>query len=109
MKRTRTSGLQLAVHGAVGRVALRLAPEGGDLPARGLLGEEEALAAGQVHLRVRELDVDVLHGARLQLHLADRVGAGALLLALELRPRVLAERRARRVAPVRAVGREEAR
>src|SRR3954451_7830717 len=104
----RISGLELAVHRGVRRVALRPAADRRDLPAVRLLAEEQALAPGQVDLGVGELDVDVAHRARLELDAGDRVGARLLLLALELLLRVLAERAARRAALVAAVGGEEA-
>src|SRR3954468_9157098 len=105
----RISGLELAVHRRVRRVALRLAADRRDLPAVRLLAQEQALAAGEVDLGVGERDVDVACCARVELDAADRVRARLLLLALELLLRVLAERGARRVTPVAGVGGEEAR
>src|SRR3954454_9931342 len=107
MNRTRISGLQLAVHRRVRRVALRLAADPRDLPAVRLLAQEQALAAGEVDLGVGELDVDVACRAGVGLDAADRVRARLLLLALELLLRVLSERGARRFTPVAGVRGEE--
>src|SRR3954452_13333391 len=109
VKRTRMSGLELAVHRGVRRVALRLASDGRELPAGRLLAEEEALASAEVDLGVGQLDVDVPHRAGLELDAADGVGARFLLLAHELLAGVRAQRGARRVALMRGVGGEEAR
>src|SRR3954452_23961986 len=102
------SGLELAVHRGVRRVALRLAADRRDLPAVRLLAQEQALAADEVDLGVGQLDVDVAHGARFELELADGLGARLLLLANELLAGVLAELSARRGALLTAVGGEEA-
>src|SRR3954469_9341613 len=103
------SGLELAVHRGVRRVALRLASEARDLPAGRLLAEEEALASAEVDLRVGQLDVDVPHRGGRELDSADGVRARFLLLAHELRAGVLAQRGARHVALMRGVGGQEAR
>src|SRR5215212_11546726 len=103
------SGLQLAVHRCVPRIALRLASDGRDLPAGRLLAEEEALASAEVDLGVGQLDVDVPHRAGLELDAADGLRARFLLLAHELLAGVLTQRGARRVALIGGVGGEEAR
>src|SRR5215213_2258996 len=103
------SGLELAVHRGVRRVALRLASDGRDLPAGRLLDEEEALASAEGDLGVGPLDLDVPHRTGLELDAADGLRARFLLLAHELLAGVLAQRSARRVALMRGVGGEEAR
>src|SRR3954451_7760809 len=100
-------GLKLAVEGAVRGRALRLAAERRDAPAVGLLAEEHGLTAREVDLRVRDRDLDGLHPAAVDLHVADRVRARLHLLALELLDRVRAERDARGLAVVGLVGGEE--
>src|SRR3954466_12116551 len=76
----------------VGRIAVGLAADGGELPAGARLAGEQALAVVEIHLGVDDVDLDMRDRRRTEFEAGDGLRARLLLLALELGARVAAQR-----------------